>query len=119
MTTNAVKTRKSDTTAYASPGDGMAEARDLVSQVRDGSSRLVERMPEAMEAARTGARDAARTVESMPEQRRLALTTLSVGLGAGLYLAGAPRLLTVLALTPALVVAATWMARDTGRLALD
>ena len=56
--------------------------------------------------------DAARTVDAMPEQTRLVLAALSLGVGAGLYLAGAPRLVTMLALAPAAIVAGTWMARE-------
>jgi len=121
MTTNEIKTRKPDTDTSRKPDadsyesrvqELAASARDLASQVEDGSARIVDRVPEAVEAVRSSAMDAAKTVEAMPEPTRRILATLSLGLGAGLYLAGAPRLLTLIALGPALVVGATWLARD-------
>jgi hypothetical protein len=121
MTTNDVKTRKPDKdlpdkdTYESRVHELAASARDLAGQVEDSSARLVDRVPEAVEAVRDGAREAARTVEAMPDPTRRLLATLSIGLGAGLYLAGAPRLLTLLAFAPALVVAGTWMARDSSR----
>jgi hypothetical protein len=121
MTTNDIKTRKPDIDATMKPDadtyesrvqELAASARDLASQIEDGSARIVDRVPEAVEAVRSSAMDAAKTVEAMPEPTRRILATLSLGLGAGLYLAGAPRLLTLIAFGPALVVGATWLARD-------
>jgi hypothetical protein len=113
MSTNDVKTRKPDPDTYESRVQELAaSARDLASQVEDSSARLADRVPVAVEAVRSSAADAARTVEAMPEPTRLMLASLSVGLGAGLYLAGAPRLLTLIAFAPAIAVAGTWMARD-------
>jgi hypothetical protein len=129
MTTNDIKTRKPgldkpdpdmtgkpEADTYESRVQELAaSARDLASQIEDGSARIVDRMPEAVESVRSSAMDAARTVEAMPESTRRILATLSLGLGAGLYLAGAPRLLTLIALAPALVVGGTWLARDPQR----
>ena len=121
MTSNDIKTRKPDLDVTSDPDadtyesrvhELAASARDLASQIEDGSARIVDRVPEAVEAVRSGAMDAAKTVEAMPEPTRRILATLSLGLGAGLYLAGAPRLLTLIALSPALVVGGTWLARD-------
>lgn len=121
MTTNDVKTRKPDMGSAGSLDPDTyesrvhelaASARDLASQIEDGSSRIVDRVPEAVEAVRGNAVEAARAVESMPEPTRRILATLSLGLGAGLYLAGAPRLVTLLAFLPALLVAGTSLARD-------
>ncbi len=110
----------SDASSYASRVDAItASARDLANQVESGSSRLVDRVPDAVESARAGAMDTARTVDAMPEQTRLVLAALSMGVGAGLYLAGAPRLVTLLAFAPAAVVAGTWMAREPMRTSTD
>jgi hypothetical protein len=115
--TNEIKTRKPDTkpdkdTYESRVSELAASARDLASQVEDGSSRLADRVPMAVDAVRSGAVDAARTVEAMPEATRLMVASLSLGLGAGFFLAGAPRLLTLVAFAPAIAVAGTWMARD-------
>ena len=121
MTTNEVKTRKTDLdtagdldrdTYESRVHELAATARDLAGQIEDGSARIVDRMPESVEALRGSAFDAARTIDEMPEPTRRLLATLSLGLGAGLYLAGAPRLVTLLAFVPALVVGGTWLARD-------
>jgi hypothetical protein len=122
MIDNDVKSqsRATRSTANGSRMDELAaSARDVASQVEDQSARLIDRMPAAIEAARTSAVDAARGVEAMPERTRLVLATLSLGFAAGLYLAGAPRLVTLLAVTPAAVVAAGWMAREADRPPLD
>lgn len=120
MTTNDVKTRKPDIDLASGDADTYesrvhelaASARDLAGQIEDGSARLVDRVPATVEAVRGSALDAARTVEAMPEPTRRLLATLSLGIGAGLYLAGAPRVVTLLAFAPALLVAGTWLARD-------
>jgi len=116
MIDNEVKSRPNRATANGSRIDELASsARDVASQVEDQSSRLIDRMPAAIEAARTSAVDAARGVEAMPERTRLVLATLSLGVAAGLYLAGAPRVVTLLAVTPAAIVATGWMAREADR----
>jgi hypothetical protein len=115
--TNEIKTRKPDDkpakdTYESRVAELAASARDLASQVEDGSSRLADRVPMAVDAVRSGAVDAARTVDAMPEATRLMVASLSLGLGAGFFLAGAPRLLTLVAFAPAIAVAGTWIARD-------
>ena len=121
MTTDEIKTRKPTVDMTGEHGSDTyesrvkelaASARDLASQVEEGSVRIVDRVPDAVEAVRGSAKDAARAVEAMPEPTRRILATLSLGLGAGLYLAGAPRLLTLIAFGPALVVGGTWLAHD-------
>jgi MFS superfamily sulfate permease-like transporter len=54
--------------------------------------------------------DAYRMVDTMPRSQRKQLTTISVAVGALLFLFGAPRLLSLLAFIPALAVAGTKVA---------
>ena len=54
--------------------------------------------------------DAYRMVYTMPRTQRKPLTTISLALGALLYLFGAPRILSLLAFIPALAVAGTKLA---------
>ena len=113
MSTTDVKTVKPEKDTYESRVNELtASARDLAGQVEDGSTRLAARVPAAVDAVKATAKDAAQTVETMPEPTRLMLASLSLGLGAGLFLTGAPRLLTLLAFGPAIAVVGTWMARD-------
>jgi MFS superfamily sulfate permease-like transporter len=54
--------------------------------------------------------DAYRMVDTMPRSQRKQLTTISLTVGALLFLFGAPRLLSLLAFIPALAVAGTKLA---------
>ena len=121
MTTNDVKTRKPDMDSAGSLDPDTyesrvhelaASARDLAGQIEDGSPASLTASLRLSRQSVGNAVEAARAVESMPEPTRRMLATLSLGLGAGLYLAGAPRLVTLLAFLPALLVAGTWLARD-------
>jgi hypothetical protein len=52
----------------------------------------------------------------MPDENLRLLAAVSIGLGAGLFLAGAPRLVTLAALTPALLVATVALTRPVTQL---
>jgi hypothetical protein len=54
--------------------------------------------------------DAYRMVDTMPRSQRKQLTTMSLAAGALLFLFGAPRILSLLAIIPALAVAGTKLA---------
>ncbi len=76
-----------------------ATARDVAAKV-----------PDATETMKSTALDAYRMVDTMPRSQRKQLTTISVAVGAFLFLLGAPRLLSLLAFIPALAVAGTKVA---------
>jgi hypothetical protein len=78
---------------------------DAMNRLRGTVDTVADRLPVAMESARTTALDTAESIRSLPEPTRRSLAALSLGLGIGLALAGAPRLITMAALTPALVTA--------------
>lgn len=80
--------------------------------VRSTAAQAVERFPEVAASAQTVARDTQRQLEKMPNQGLLAGTSFSLGLGVGLFMSGANRLLVVLAMAPAAAMAATLLARD-------
>jgi hypothetical protein len=90
------RTRKA---AASRAGGFVASARDLADQVG---------------AVKGSARDAYRTVETMPKSQQKTLTRASLGIGAVLFVLGAPRLLTLLAFLPAIVVAGLRLKRHTG-----
>lgn len=106
--------------ASARSGNGAARARAALQEgrrdldatllsVRTGAEELGRRFPELLDGARAGAAGGTRLVASWPEPTRRVVASLSIGLGAGLMLAGAPRLLFAAALLPALAVAASAM----------
>ena len=93
--TRISRTRKA---AASRAGGLVASARDLAGQV---------------EAVTGSARDAYRTVETMPKSQQRTLTRASLGIGAALFILGAPRVLTFLAFLPAVVVAGLRLKRHT------
>ena len=96
----ARRTRKAATAAASRVEELTASARDLAGQVQGAASRLVDKVPD---------------LETMTKTQRRQLASISVALGAALWLFGAPRLLTLLAWIPALAVGGTQMAKGLGR----
>jgi len=88
-------------------GDRMADA---VGTVRSTVEDVGSRMPEVIDTVRDSALEGARTIQAMPDPTQRLLAAFSLGLGLGLSIAGAPRLLVVATLAPAMVVAATVIA---------
>ena len=122
VVTASVGTRASD--AFAAARDAAVETADQVragaafaaaaaaeaipevmSKVREGVDGVAERLPDALEAARTTAVATTDSLRDMPRSTLRVLAALSVGMGIGLYLAGAPRLVTIAAFSPALLAA--------------
>lgn len=95
--------------------DARREVAATMATLRSTASEAGSRMPELIEGVRAGALDGARTVETWPEPTRRLVAAFSIGLGAGLTIAGAPRVLIGGALLPALAVAATAMRGETAR----
>ena len=102
-TKRAIKKTTKD--AQTLGGGIVSSARDLVGQVGAVSATLVETLPDAAEAMRGSAMDAYHTVETLPKSQQKTLTRTSLGLGAALFILGAPRLLTFLAFLPAVAMA--------------
>lgn len=116
MTTTGMKDRAGDAVhgardATSDAADqvraGVASAADalpdMISTIRSGVDGVAERLPDALEAARTGAVATADSLRDMPQPTLRVLAALSIGMGVGLYVAGAPRLVTIAAFTPALL----------------
>ena len=113
------------------PGD-VARARDrrsnrdavtrrasgAVAIARRSAAALLRRAPGAMRATRTGAKGTTGALQALPDSTLRWLTAGSVGLGAGLYLSGAPRVATAAGVVPALIMGAAMVLRPvttTGR----
>lgn len=74
---------------------------------------VVEQVPETVDAVRTGALDTVVTVQRLPKSTLQWLAASSVGLGAGFFLSGAPRVVIAAGMTPALIIGAALVARQT------
>jgi uncharacterized protein YjeT (DUF2065 family) len=93
-------------------GAGVARnlSRTLTAALSSAAS-LVGRMPGTLDATRTGARDAANALQALPDPTLRWLAAGSVGVGAGLFLAGKPRLIIAAGVAPALAMGAAMVAR--------
>ena len=87
---------------------------EVVSMIRGGVDGVAERLPDALDAARTGATATRDSFREMSQPTLRVLASLSLGMGLGLFLAGAPRLVTVAAFTPALLAGLTVLASESG-----
>jgi hypothetical protein len=96
-------------TARAIASDAGDRMADAVGTVRSTVEVVGSRMPEVIDTVRDGAIEGAKTIQSMPDPTQRLLAAFSVGLGLGLSIAGAPRLLVIATLAPAMVVAATFI----------
>ena len=94
-------------TARAIASDAGDRMADAVGTVRSTVGDVGSRMPEVIDTVRDGAIEGARTLQSMPDPTQRLVAAFSLGLGVGLSIAGAPRLLVVATLAPAMIVAAT------------
>ena len=90
----------------------LSGAQDVAGTVRATAERAAERFPEVAAGAQTAARETQRTLERMPNQGLVIGTSFSLGLGVGLFMTGANRLLVLAALAPAAAMAATLLGRD-------
>jgi hypothetical protein len=108
-TTHPASARGSNGAARArsAPDEGRRDLDTALLSVRAGAEELGRRVPGLLDGARAGAAGGTRLVASWPEDTRRAVASFSMGLGAGLIVAGAPRLLFVAALLPALAVASS------------
>jgi hypothetical protein len=98
-----------DGTAYR---DRVARrASGAVGSARSGASALLRRAPGVMRATRTGAQGTTSTLQALPDSTLRWLAAGSVGLGAGLYLSGAPRVATAAGVLPALIMGAAMVLR--------
>jgi hypothetical protein len=73
---------------------------------RTVGSVLIRRVPGTIRATRTGAGGTTSALQTLPDPMLRWLAAGSVGLGAGLSLAGAPRLVVAAGVAPALMIGA-------------
>jgi hypothetical protein len=93
----------------------MDAAADLASKAQEGAAAAVAgarvvadevgmRLPGIASAGAGGAAESVRMLQELSDPRLRLVMAFSLGAGAGLWMAGAPRLVTLAALSPALVV---------------
>ena len=85
-------------------GDAMDRVPDVLEAARSGVEQVADQMPAAVERTRVGAVRTTTTLQGMPDTTLRLIAGASIGLAAGLTLAGAPRLVSLAALVPALFV---------------
>ncbi len=81
------------------------------SAARAGVGALLDRLPGTVRATRVGANGATSALQALPDPTLRWLAAGSVGLGAGLFLAGAPRVVIAAGVAPALAMGAAALAR--------
>lgn len=92
-------------------------ARRSATVARRGSANLIARVPGTLRTTRTGAQEATTALQSLPDPTLRTLAASSLGLGAGLFLTGAPRLLIVAGVVPAMFMGAAVALRPVAPLA--
>jgi hypothetical protein len=89
-----------------------SSALDAADVARQTAERAAARLPDAVATARVTAHDTQVALDEMDDQALLAGTTFSLGLGIGLFVSGAHRLLVVAALIPAVAMILTLLGRQ-------
>jgi hypothetical protein len=100
--------------ARGSADDGVHGVMSLLPVARAQADELAEHIPEIVDHARAGAFETRRTLEAMPEPTLKELAVGSISLAAGLYVAGAPRLVVLAAIAPGVLAAGTIATRRPG-----
>jgi hypothetical protein len=101
-------------------------AADLASKAQEGAAAAVagarvvadevgSRLPGIASAGAEGAAESVKMLQELSDPRLKLLMAFSLGVGAGLWMAGAPRLITLAALSPALVAGVAIASRNQGR----
>jgi hypothetical protein len=85
--------------------------RGAVRLARTSGPIVRRRSARAVKATRIGVGWTARRVQALPISTRRSLATGSVGLGAGLFFGGAPRLVAATGVTPAVLIGAAMLLR--------
>ena len=97
--------------------DAVSGAKDrmpeMLETARNGAEQVAERVPAALETTRVTAQRTTISLQALPDTTLRLLAGASIGMAAGLSLAGAPRLVSLAALVPALFVGSALATRPT------
>ena len=108
----ATPTRSTTSPRETANEDAPRDVTARFESIRSTAGEVGDRVPGLIDGVRTGAASGMRKVNAWPEQTQRLVAAVSIGLGAGLALAGAPRLVLGVALLPAIAVATTGMRRN-------
>jgi hypothetical protein len=112
MTSDAAKTAKTTTRRAKNEATGLlASARDIAGQVGTATAGILDSVPGAAQTVKGSAMDAYRSVDSLSKPERKKLAAVSLVVAGLLWLTGAPKLLSFLAVIPALAVGGHRLAR--------
>ena len=89
--------------ARTGASDAIGRLPALAGKTRARAGQVADRLPEAYAHAKSGAQGAVTGLQKVPDSGLRMLAAGSVGLGTGLRLAGAPRLVTLAGFAPASV----------------
>jgi hypothetical protein len=92
-------------------GDAARRASETIDLGLATAATLFAHLPGTARATRARANATTRALQVLPDSTLHGLAASSIGLGAGLYIAGLPRLVTVAAVTPAVVIGAAIVLR--------
>jgi hypothetical protein len=81
--------------------EAIGHVPEIAGEVGHRAGQAAERLPAALGHVRSGAQDTVTRLQTMPDSGLRLLAAASIGLGAGLRLAGAPRLVTLAGFAPA------------------
>lgn len=87
-------------------------ASGVIATAGTRATALKDRLSGTMSVARDGARGSTRALQVLPDSTLRLLAAASVGVGAGLYLAGAPRAISAVGASPALLMGAAIATRS-------
>jgi hypothetical protein len=110
--TTTSEDRRANAEARAAVDDARSGLADTMDAVRSTAGTVGDRLPAVIETVKASASEGARTVQSWPDATQRLAAAFSLGLGVGLTLAGAPRLIIAGALLPAIAVAAAAVGRE-------
>lgn len=114
---------RADRTPSADPGQRRAgiapRLSGAISSAWATATTFVGRVPGTLDATRTGARQAARSLQTLPDPTLRWLAAGSVGLSAGLFLTGKRRLVIAASIAPAVAMGAAIVARPVEHVGAD
>ena len=105
-------------TVIDAAADFASKAQDSAAAALAGARATADevgtRLPGIASAGAEGAAESVRMHQELSDPRLQLLIAFSLGVGAGLWMAGAPRLVTLAALSPALVIGVAIASRKQG-----
>jgi hypothetical protein len=107
--------RASGVSPETGPNRLVGQLHAAVRIARTTGPMLRRRSARVVAGTRSGLRWTTRAVQAMPNSTNRLLATGSVGLGAGLYMGGAPRLVAAAGVAPAAVIGAAILLRPNER----